>query len=807
MALAYEADNEPDERSEEERAEREDKLIRMLKAEEEQSLGYAESEVTGQQIEALKRYFGEPYGDEEEGRSQVCTREVFETIEWTRPDIMRAFASGSNIVTLEETSDQDSKYAKDAADYLSWIFFTDNPGFENLDNFAFDGLLHRRGYMACYWRDKEYRAPQKLTGLNIMQVQQLMQDPAVEIVGQDFDNESEAGGIQLIVRRAKSPARAEIVTVAPEDMRFSGRAVAIDGGRYVGCVQRMLAGEAGRLWPDKADEILSHVGREGAALKREDVRQERFRDDNNDWLNSNGNETSQEVEILEEYLRVDLDEDGYPETIRSYRIGDVLLEESEVEENPFGSWTPIRIPHRFMGLSQADITMDLQRRSTVLTRAGLDAVYQSVVNREAFDTTKLGEDGAMALLSTVAGTKIPVSGDPNGAIAQLSGGVNTAPVAWEALNQMAATLENRTGATRQTQGMDPDALLKGAHSGKAIDLLQTAGGARKELIARNMAAGLEAFMAKVYRLVCRNQNEPRQAKVGGKACTFDPRTWNSDLRVTVHAGLGTGNRDQTLMGLTVIGQDQQLVIQTLGVDNPLVTPQHFRRTFEEKCRALGYRSADAFMADPPDVPDVDPKTGQPAQDPQTGQLKMKPWAPPPAPNPEAMKIQAEQQMSQTELQHKEQLMNMQFQKDTQLAQTQQQDDLARANNQHEKDMATSQLNLMSAQQAAADAARAHEIAMEKLSLERDKALAEVALKHRELELKEAEIAQRGALDERKIEHDGKQKDADRSHKIKEAKAVGGHSEEHTEAVKALIEEIKKPRKISRDPKTREMVVT
>ena len=71
---------EPDDRDPNEQAEREEKLLLMLKAEEEQSLSWAESETTSQQIEALQRYFGEPYGDEEEGRSQVCTREVFETI-------------------------------------------------------------------------------------------------------------------------------------------------------------------------------------------------------------------------------------------------------------------------------------------------------------------------------------------------------------------------------------------------------------------------------------------------------------------------------------------------------------------------------------------------------------------------------------------------------------------------------------------------------------------------------------------------------------------------------------------------------
>ena len=142
MALAY--DGQPNEQAlaqEQEQRRREEKLVRMLKAEEEDALGYAQTEVAEQQMEALRRYFGEKYGDEEDGRSQVTTREVFETIEWTRPDLLRVFDSGGNVIELIESTPADSNYAEDVAKVLQWTFWEDNPGFELLDDFAFDGLL------------------------------------------------------------------------------------------------------------------------------------------------------------------------------------------------------------------------------------------------------------------------------------------------------------------------------------------------------------------------------------------------------------------------------------------------------------------------------------------------------------------------------------------------------------------------------------------------------------------------------------------------------------------------------------------
>jgi len=724
-------------------AEREAELLRLLKGEENDALGYRQSELQQQQIDALKHFFGERYGDEEDGRSQVVTREVFEVIEWTIPDLMRVFAGGNNVVYLEETSQQDAKFARDAADYLNWIFYTDNFGYELLHDFAFDGLLNRRGFLACYWREKEYYAPETLTGLNMPQVQQIANDPNLEIVGQDFDQETDAGGITLQVRRVKACARVEITGVAPEDMRLNGRAVDIDNARYVGRVVRMLRGEVAAMWPDKAEQIRAYSGSAVSGpqnIRRgSDVRMVRFNDQSDDWQ-ATGNNPAQQLELLEEYLRVDLNGDGYPELIRSYRVGDLILEESEVNENPFGSWTPIRVPHRFYGLSMHDITADLQRRSTVLTRAALDAVYQSVINREAFDRNRVNVD---ALLATYAGAKIPVDGDPGSAIMPLTGGLDTAKTAWDALNQLTATLENRTGATRQTQGVDPDALLKGAHSGKAIDLLQTAGAARKEVMARNMAAGLERFFAKLYRLVCRHQNEPIQTRVGGKYAQFDPREWNQNLRVHIHTGTGTGNRDQTVAGLNLIGQAMQGMVEMVGPDNPVITTEHRYRWFEELCRALGYRSAEPFAAEPPEVP-VQGPNGQPEINSETGQPATKPWSPPPKPDPAQMKVQADMQATQAKMQTDTQMAQLKHGLEQQKAQIDVQMQERRAQADMEIARYKAELDAQLARdKAAAEADLAREKSAQELQLAYAKLEAETQLAREKMQI-EAEVARQSA---------------------------------------------------------------
>lgn len=765
MAVAY--DDKERKPSRAQREEREQKLIRMLKSEEEDALSYAQSEATSQQITALKRYFGEAYGDEEEGRSQVCTREVFEVIEWQRNDYARIFSSGGRVVEVEATSPEEENHARDAENYLQWIMFSDNPGAEIIDDFVFGGLLHRRGYAAVYWRDKEHRAPQTVTGLNIMQVAQLAADPSVEIVGQDFDEES-GGGISLVIKATKSPPRAEIVSIAPEDMRFNGRVGTLDDARYAGRVVRMMKGEAMRLWPEKEDEIREYSGpgtHSGQTRSGDAVRAQRFAD-NDASFDADGNDMALELEILEEYLRVDLDDDGYPEMIRSYRCGDLMLEEEEVEENPFASWTPIRVPHRFLGLSMHDITEDLQRQSTVLTRAGLDAVYQSVVNREAYDKNRVELD---QLLATYSGAKVGVDGSPGDAIMPLTGGLDTARTAWEALEIIKQRIEDRTGATRQTRGLDADQLQK-EHSGKALGMLQLNADARKEMVARNLGIGLSQLGAKLYRLVCRNQNEARQVKVGGKWCQFDPRTWNANLRVTISAG-GI-NQEHSLTGLMLIGQEQEKVIELLGPGNPNVTPQNRYAYQQDLCRQAGRKSADAFFTEIPEG-----------------------WQPPEQPDPAMAKLQADMQLAQMKMQQEKAQTTLQYEKDMALAQQQQQDELRRADVQAQAD----------ADKAALEQGKLA-LEAERLAFEKAKTEAELELAAKKLELEGMKIQVSAQDNEAGREHDMKKMDKEHRNQRKLAadpdKANDMDAEDAgkpstAEAISELAKALTKPVKVKR----------
>lgn len=608
-------------------------LVGALKAEENWSRSYLRAELEQAQIDALKRYYGDKYGDEVDGRSQVTTREVFETIEWLRPDLCRVFTQGDRACDFEGQTQQDDQYADAAADYVNYVFFQDNPGAQILDAFAFDGLLHRRGVIACEWREAEYSAPQEVSGLNTLQVQQLMQDPQTEIVGQevrqDMPDQAHPDGLfyDLKIKQVTKPARAESFTIAPEDFRIAARSDDLEAARYAGDVIRMMKGEAKRLWPDYEEEIDGYGG-DTSGFASDERRAERFRDMEG-WegrdLAETGKGEAAEVQIMREFIRYDLNGDGYPEMIRCYRLGDCLLEHEEVDEHIYSSWTPIPIPHRFYGLGIPDILSDLQRVKTVLLRGMLDSVYLSVVPRVVakqgvnLDDLLVVRPGAIIRDDTPMGT--------DGVTPLVTPDLSQSTL--NAMQWVDRIAESRTGVNRSAQPMDPDLLHDTA---KGVELLQNAASVRKEQIARNMADGLEGFFKKLYRLLCRHQNEARAVKIAGEWRNVDPRSWNSDMRVMVSTGLGTGAKEKQVMFLQMLQGDQVAAVQAFGPQNPSVSPMELYNMVSEKGRALGFKSVDKFFKPP-----IDPQTGQP-------------WVPQPQPSPDQMKIQAQVQEGQARLQ-------------------------------------------------------------------------------------------------------------------------------------------------------------
>jgi len=116
-------------------------LKSILAAEIADSLAHLGGELSEQRRKALRYYLGQPFGNEQEGRSKVVSTDVSDVVEWILPSLLKIFTAGDEVVRFEPTGPEDEEVAKQATEYVNWIFSRDNQGFLNL-YMLFKGALY-----------------------------------------------------------------------------------------------------------------------------------------------------------------------------------------------------------------------------------------------------------------------------------------------------------------------------------------------------------------------------------------------------------------------------------------------------------------------------------------------------------------------------------------------------------------------------------------------------------------------------------------------------------------------------------------
>jgi hypothetical protein len=678
-------------------------LLEILKREERASVGYESDSIYNDQINAFKRYIGENYGDEQPGRSSVHDRTVFETIEWLRPDLERVFVAGGSAATIEPWAPDTSEEAEDASDYLNHLFTEEMDGGKIVDTLAFDGLLQKRGVGAVYWADAELGEPTEAM-LSQIQIQELVSQGAeiMEVVpaGPMDPNQPDLQFAQVTYQPVSKQANPEVKCIAPEDFRIASRSVDLDRPRYCGHIERHMKSDLKAEFPEQADLIEEFGMASDESAEIDERRQQRFWDEDEMYHQEpNASDETEEVRLYREYIYHDKDEDGYAELLEVFRLDGVILTCEPVDDNPYFSWTPIPIPHRWFGLSVYDIAEDIQKVKTTLLRGALDSVYLSVAPRQIANKNVNLSD----LLTVRPGAIIrtnstsPVNQDVTPLVTpDLSG---SAINMMEMIDQQS---ERRTGVNRNAQGMDPDALNKTA---TGIKLMQNAASIRKEQIARNLGRGLEMMFRKVYRLVVKMTDGPRSIHAGkGEFKQYDPSQWPAEAKIKVHVGNGSGDRESQLGQLQMILGMQREMVANYGLDNPIVTIDKLHNTVEDMMRVMGQRSADSYFNDPAKIQQENPEALQ------------KMMAPKPDP-----KMQAEQQKMQME----QQKLQMGMQADQ--AKMQQQAQLDQAKVQQDAANKEMEMTLRREQMVMEMDLKREQLAAE-LELKREQMAAELALK-------------------------------------------------------------------------------
>lgn len=679
-----------------------DELKALVSRELRASVAYDGGKLADQRRRAFQYFMGEAVGDlappEVDGRSKAVSTDVRNTILSMMPQLVAKFVGGENAVEFEAAKQGDEQKAQDATNYINYLFLKQNDGYEIASTWIFDALLQKNGIAKVWWDTRAEEKREEYRGLTEVELAQVLEDDEVEPIEQNTypdeedakaraqaleqmnaqlqqamqaaqqGNKQAAQAVQqmqqqiaqieaqppamlydVAFKRTMKDGRLMVENVPPEEFKISRKAKSIKTASFCAHMVPRTMSELRSMGYKNVDDIGT-TDDTGASMNME--RMERFAiDDEMSYVSDNqaGDESQRVVWVSECYIRCDRDGDGIAELRKVVVAGNQLLDDEEVDCAPFVSVCAVPMPHKFYGLSIADLGMQSQKTKTEILRAQLDNIYLEVNGRYFAVEGQVNLDD---LLTSRPGGIVRVKN--NVAVGRLDQGKGDVQAAGMMMEWQEQNLEQSTGWTRYSQGNDSKALNQTA---TGVEIITDKGDMRVDLIARNIASGFSEMFLMILKLASQHQKKKQTINVNGQWIDVDPREWRNQFDMTVNVGLGIGSKDAQVRKLLAVSEKQAQAM-AIGV----ASPQNVYNLMSDITKMMGNKSPDRYWNDPVKNP-----------------------PPPKGPDPEQMKLQGQMQIEQAKLQAQMQGKQADLQASAQIEQmkAQYKDQCDQAQRQHE----------------------------------------------------------------------------------------------------------------------------
>jgi uncharacterized protein YacL (UPF0231 family) len=578
----------------------------LVRNEIEQAVNFHDSEYAADRIEALDYYLGNPLGNEIDGRSKLVQTEVSDVIESIKPSLLKIFTATDDFVKFEPRGPEDVEAAKQATEYVNYILNADNEGFTILANWFTDALLFKMGVVKHVFDESKAVAEDVYEGLTGDELTLLLSDDEVDVVEQEeveYGEEviSQDGSItpppivyNVRVRKTHRDGRIRIENVPPEEFLFNQKAKSLDDCRFVAHRTTMTVSDLVSLGYDR-NVVESHVG--ASELDMLNEKQQRFETLESSAENTTSDISQRDVLVTEAYIKADYDDDGISEIRRVVALGSSyeVVDNESYHMMPFSVISPILMPHRMVGRSIAEMLIDLQQSKTAIVRQLHDNIYFQNNARVGAVEGQVNLDDLM-------------SNRPGGIVRMRAPGMvqplvppPVADSAFPLLAYMDQVREMRTGISKASLGLDPDALQSATAS--AVSATVSAAQSKIEMIARTFAeTGVKRLMKCILQLVQKHQQQPRIIRLRNKFVTMDPAAWENEFDIIVNVGLGNSDQAQRAAALAQIASKQEQILLQMGIDNPLCSLAQYRNTLVKMLESSGFKNGGDFFLDPANLP-------------------------------------------------------------------------------------------------------------------------------------------------------------------------------------------------------------
>lgn len=602
---------------------------------------FNDATLSQERSDAMDYYYGRMERDmpASVGRSRAVSTDVADTIEGLMPALMDIFAGSDEVVRFEPVGPEDEQAAQQETDYVNHVFMQQNPGFMILYGFIKDALLQKVGIIKVGWEETEDEGRETYLDQpdeSFAMVAQQAMDPnsGIDLV-EHTANENGTHDYTIVKTRSKKQGR--VYGVPPEEFGIEKNARDIRSANY--CYHELVTKTEADLIAEGYDEDqVKALESYGLATNSEQTSRDSVHE--SAGVGADENPATRLVRLIEHYIKLDYEGTGKPclyQIITGGEQGDILRKNGKdciepFDVMPFACITPVPVTHRFFGRSIADLVMDIQRIKTALVRGKLDNLYlhnnprvevaEANAGPNTLDDLLVSRPGGVVRTKTVGGLNWQVVPDITASI-------------YPALEYWDSTREMRTGVTRVGQGIDANALQN--QTATAVNQVFTMAQARMKLIARIIAeTGVKDMFQLLHGTIRRHGSQAQTVRLRNTWVQVDPRNWKTRDDLTIHVGLGNGGKaEQFAQAMALLNIQKELL---LGGKTNLVDDAKLFNSVASVAKIMGHKNPDQYINDPSTV---DPNTGQPKYPP----------APTP-PDPALIKVQADMQIKQAELQQK-----------------------------------------------------------------------------------------------------------------------------------------------------------
>ncbi len=631
----------------------------------EQPLG--EGELSDKRTDLIKRFFAEPYGDEDADLSSVVDTSVRDVIYWALPEIMEIVLGSDKVVSFDPVGAEDEAAAEQETDVVNHYALHLNPAFHWAYSWVHDAFLQVNGYVDVAWEDITRRTTDRYRGVTEDEITQIIAEleeenegATVEVVSQDEYTETVVVPdpmtgmpveveVPLLDVRLKidgeSKGKPVIQPLPPEEVVVNRRhnSLMLTDAAFVAWTPNLPRSDlvAMGLEPDMVEGMApnEHVDRYSGNEK-----DTRFRVGENDQTSYASGDPQQgqmeSVGFAKCYVRADLDGDGVAELLRVYAThdGEVLKWADhmkdrvtsvewpycieEVEACGIVALSPFIVPHRHQGVSLGELLMQTTKILTELKRQMLDNIALQNQPRRHIDEASVTDTTYDDLEGSAApGTKLSYDSRQGGNPPILEPAPDVVTNSLAAMEFFKADREE-TGITRLQQGLSGEAVGSDTWRGQAQ--LMDAANKKLRMIARCMAeCGFKEVFQLIHMLIRKHADKEFAIRLRGEWIDVDPRSWRERSDMTVNIGLGTGNKDLQLGHFMNLWGMQGELMAMGGV-----TPEHRFNAFEKIIELAGVQNPERYALDPekqqwqPPEPPADPLVELKRIEAQTQQMKL-----------------------------------------------------------------------------------------------------------------------------------------------------------------------------------------